>query len=73
MKLTITVAGPVKSGKSTVAYLIKQALDNVGIPAEISELDVSEETLENTALRRTAALGERGLTVTIEMVQTGRR
>lgn len=69
MKLKITIAGPVKSGKSTVAYLVKQALDNAGFSTTLGD-DDPPIGLENTALRRIAALSEKKLHVDIEVVQT---
>lgn len=45
-EITITIEGPVKSGKSTIARLIKEVLDKNGIRASVLNEDDKSKDLQ---------------------------
>lgn len=70
--MKIKIIGRPKRGKTTVAQIIQEALHHHGISTTIEGEDSTPEYLASPLEPRVDTLMNRGLHVTLEMVQAGR-
>lgn len=71
--LKIRIEGTANSGKSTIAILIKEALDKAGIESKILDEEMFIDFYEQGAQsKRIEAIKKRGLQVEIEVNQLNR-
>ena len=80
MKVTINIAGPMRSGKTTIAQELEEWLRTLGVPAEITEGSLQTRTphgseprfAEEEREKNLRNLAERGLEVEIMTTQTNK-
>ena len=52
LKVTVTISGPVKKGKSAIAAVIADALDDAGIAHTVNDVNGDKPLVVNQRLRR---------------------
>jgi len=70
-EITITISGPYLSGKSIVAYLVDEVLENIGFEVDYNDPDTPTHIIRNNLNDKLHELSK-DCKITIKQVQTKR-